>query len=476
MSRQRNGSAATCPTSTGSSYPHGLQQAMAELLEGELGQARSPDDKIVWTPLLLAMSAILVAFDSARSLGERLSRVCSTLSLWFKDLTIGGTYQGWAKALERLDELPAHIAQHLRARGRALAGERFWARDGQVAFVVDGTRIDCPRTCANKRALHRGGKKGTGPQLYLTVLYHVGTGLPWAWQIGRATADERKHLRRMLKLLPKGSLVIADAGFVGYALWREVRRYGLHILIRGGANLHLIKGLKCVRREGAQSVYLWPENQRGNTPLSLRLIQRARLNRKKKAAGASRGRAKAARQKKSGKNAGKKGKSKSSKWLWLVTDLSAEQLSDAAASRLYALRWEVEVFFRSFKQTLAKRKMCSRTPERARRELEWSLLGLWIAQWLTVRAIVAKGHDPLSWSCAQVLRVLRQATDVAICETSRLSKQLGQCQKDRYKRHGSKASHGGPNKKTDHPPGDPDIRLATEAEIVKAKKNMRKVA
>jgi hypothetical protein len=464
MSCQRNGSATHCSAPACSSYPHGLQQAMAQLLESELGPAPSPDNKTVWTPLLLAMSAILVALDSARSLGERLGRVCSTLGQWFSDLSIGSTYQGWVKALGRLDELPAHIAEHLRARGRVLAGERFWARNGQVAFVVDGTRVDCPRTGANKKALHRAGKKGTGPQLYLTVLYHVGTGLPFAWQIGRATADERKHLRRMLKLLPKGALVIADAGFVGYALWREVRRYELHILIRGGGNLHLIKGLKCAGREGAQSVYLWPENQRGKAPMALRLIQRKRA-----------GKAKACKAKGAGKIQ-KKAKGKSRKSLWLVTDLSAQELSDAAAGRLYTLRWEVEVFFRSFKQTLARRKMCSCTPEHARRELEWMLLGLWVAQWMTVRAIVEKGHDPLSWSCALALRVLRQSADAVSQNNSDLTQRLGECRKDKYQRHSSKTSHRGPNKKTDKPPGDPKIRPATPEEIIKARKVKRDAA
>ena len=66
------------------------------------------------------------------------------------------------------------------------------------------------------------GRKKTGPQLALTVLYHMGTGLPWAWRTGPGTDAERAHLRSMLATLPSGSLLVADAGFTGYDLLRTL--------------------------------------------------------------------------------------------------------------------------------------------------------------------------------------------------------------------------------------------------------------
>src|SRR5207244_2241671 len=37
-------------------------------------------------------------------------------------------------------------------------------------------------------------KKATSPQLWLTLLWHVGSGLPWAWRTGPSGASEREHL------------------------------------------------------------------------------------------------------------------------------------------------------------------------------------------------------------------------------------------------------------------------------------------
>ena len=78
-----------------------------------------------------------------------------------------------------------------------LAGP-FWRRDGWVAFSADGTRIELPRTVDNEKAFGCAGRDKTGPQLQLTSLYHMGTGLPWAWRIGAGTESEQVHLRRMV--------------------------------------------------------------------------------------------------------------------------------------------------------------------------------------------------------------------------------------------------------------------------------------
>jgi len=452
--RRRTGRPTPC-------YAHPLGRAMADLPGPALGRSdgRPPDRRTTcWTPLLLACSAVLAAWESARSLGERLAAACATLDRMFPGggRLGGASYQGWAKALARAgDDLHRRVAARLRdlTREAGVRG-RCWVRDGQLAFAVDGTRVDVPRTAANRRALRRAGRRGTGPQLYLTVLYHVGTGLPWAWEVGRSTADERRHLRRMLGLLPAGALLVADAGFVGYDLLCTLRRRGLHFLVRAGSNAHLLTGLACAgrRREGRQAAYLWPGGdrrpgrRRRSSPLPVRLVRVARAGRRRERNGA-RARSKVA---------------------WLVTDLPARRLPDAAAGRLYALRWGVEVFFRSFKQKLGRRRMCSRTPARARRELHWSVVGLWVAQLLTARAVVAAGRGLPSWSVAAAMRVLRAAARGGVTGRS-LASRLAACRGDAYRRTRPKAAHAWPHKKTDRPPGAPNVRPATPAEVLQAK-------
>jgi hypothetical protein len=69
-------------------------------------------------------------------------------------------------------------------------------------------------------------KPGTGPQRLLTMLFHLATGLPWAWQRGRGDESERGHLEAMASLLPIKTLLVADAGYVGYEmlLYRSLKQ------------------------------------------------------------------------------------------------------------------------------------------------------------------------------------------------------------------------------------------------------------
>ena len=85
------------------SYAHPLGRAMAELLEPLLGGPRpAADRRACWSPFVLACSAVLVAWESARTLGERLAAACQTLDAMIPGVRLGGaTYQGWAKALAR---------------------------------------------------------------------------------------------------------------------------------------------------------------------------------------------------------------------------------------------------------------------------------------------------------------------------------------------------------------------------------------
>src|SRR4029453_634829 len=114
-------------------------------------------------------------------------------------------------------------------------------------FAADGSRLECPRTAANEAGLGCAGKRKTGPQLFLTTLWHMGTGLPWAFRIGPGTASERRHLEAMLPELPRQALVIADAGFTGYDLYRRLLAAQMNFLLRVGANVQLLRKLGSVR-------------------------------------------------------------------------------------------------------------------------------------------------------------------------------------------------------------------------------------
>src|SRR5260370_1032067 len=66
------------------------------------------------------------------------------------------------------------------------------------------------------RAEQSRAKKANNPQIWLTIMWHVATGLPWDWRTGPSNSSERDHFRQMTAALPDGALVAGDAGFVGY--------------------------------------------------------------------------------------------------------------------------------------------------------------------------------------------------------------------------------------------------------------------
>lgn len=313
---------------------------------------------------------------------------------------------------------------------------RYWKRCGQCAIAVDGSRIEAPRTAANELGLGCAGRDKTAPQVFLTTLWHMGWGLPWDFRLGPGTSSELRHLEQMLPDLPQGALLVADAAFAGYELCARVLQAGRSFLLRVGSNRELLSGLGYTARERRGVVYLWPTKFRHQPPLVLRLIK------------LSRGR----------------------ETIYLVTNvLDAAKLSDREASTLYEMRWGVEVFFRSYKQTLNRRTVKSRTPATALAEVAATVLGLWLLGMLAGKRLAARGVDPLHWSAAKARDAVRQAMRAPLAGPRRglcrqfnnLNHALAHAWRDHYQRRCQKAARRYPRKKRERPPGPPKIKQAT---------------
>lgn len=383
-----------------------------------------------------------MAWDDGQTLSDRWGHICDLMRRARPHWNIGRSYAGFADALLRESpRLSAALKQKFRqVMQHDLADQ--WQREGWVAFAVDGTRLETPHTTANAEGLSRAGREKTGPQVYLTTLYHLGTGLPWDYRLGPGTDSERTHLQEMVAELPVRSLLVADAGFAGYPLFQRLLREGHSFLIRVGANQTLLTelGYCCQEQDGLVSV--WPETAMRNAqhPLLLRLIRLP----------------------------GKKHE------VCLLTNiLNAEELTDQQAKRFYQLRWGEEVFFRSCKQTLQRARLKSRTPATCRAEAEWTLLGVWLMGLMSVRRITAGGGDPLQWSVAASRTALRHGirstADHLSRDCSSLAHALAHALKDTYQRLCRKSSRNYPRKKYDKPPSVPHIKSASKKQRQRAK-------
>jgi len=157
----------------------------------------------------------------------------------------------------------------------------------------------------------------------------------------------------------------------------------------------------------------------------------------------------------------------------LLTNIFDEnRLSRQQANEFYRLRWGVELFYRSFKQTLDQRKLRSRAPAQSREELHWSLTALLLLSLMSVQALVQKNIDPLRLSVAGALRTIRQAMTCYRCwrYCGDLRVRLIHALKDDYRRNGPKQARDWPHKKNEPPPGAPKIRPAKPNEILCAKR------
>lgn len=433
-----------------------------------------------WKPRMLAVAAFLWATSELPSLTDRFDEARKIVNKIFRwQPPAGATYQGFMKMLrKRHADLLLAITPRVRAQMKEVLPQQ-WELVGYVVFAADGSRIEVPRSEAmedafspqrkknkkkkrGKRGRGRGktsgksqagkkqsaesiAKKGNSPQMWLTLLWHVGTGLPWAWRSGPSDSSERGHLEELLAEMPINSLITADAGFVGYDFWNTILNAGHHFVIRVGSNVKLLKQLGYARQHD-HTVYLWPDAaaKKKQPPLVLRLIVI---------------------------HDGKKP-------LYLVTNLTRSQLSDRQAARIYEARWGVELFFRTFKQTFGCRKLRSRSPENGQLELDWSLLALWCICLLGQRELAQSGKDPTRLSAATAIKAFQSTLrEYRVRPESRaegLWEKLRGAVLDDYERTKSKTSRNYPRKKKRHAIGAPTITQASKQQINAAKELKQK--
>ena len=301
-----------------------------------------------------------------------------------------GSYNGMLNALVRYrTEIQRWIVGRIRERLPEVQPDDF--RHGRWAvFAIDGSRGSAPRTRDNEQAFQsptygRGQtakyrrKKTKGmrrrnnrgkppapprPQVWMTVVDHLRSNIPWGWKLGPGNASERQHGREMFAELsfPDDTLFVGDAGFVGYEFWRSILQAGHQFVVRVGGNINLIEGLEPseVLADGSRLVHCWPATAGvKHPPLKLRLIE-IQLGDKRAAL------------------------------LTGVSDPSA--LSVGEAKVIYEDRWSIELGYRDLKQTFGKRELRSRTPARVLAELDAALMA--VAVMRTGRSIRGVRRSP----------------------------------------------------------------------------------
>jgi hypothetical protein len=464
MMTRKNSSAGTQGPQTNGDA---LRRAVNWIVDESIFRDLKLHGNVSWTAVQLVCLAVFWVWSPESSLVAAAQAAIETVTAIFGGAAVQ-SYQALTGALKTYTcQLLPVLWRRLHDR-MADCSDGSWRTGLWLALAVDGSRVGAPRTWKNeqrfcKPATKRGKKKGknakkrsrhanrkrdsasrkkshydpqpVGPQMWLTLIWHIGLRIPWCWKVGPSYSSERDHLLEMLaqQKFPEFTLFCGDAGFVGYDFWRGIADRDHHFLIRVGSNVRLLKQLGYARERNG-IVYCWPNAamKKKQLPLVLRLLH------------FHDGRGE----------------------VYLVTNvLTKKDLTDAQASEIYRRRWGVEVQFRSFKQTFGRSKLRSRTPDCAEIELHWSLIGLWMLQLLAIKEQTAAGEPADHTSLATVLRIVRSM----MCRESRvpprgkgLPEQLAAAQIDDYERHSKKKSRNYPRRKEEPSAGKPQIRTATQ--------------
>jgi hypothetical protein len=354
----------------------------------------------------------------------------------------GTSFTGFEKAVAKLP-MPVlrALAAAIRGRVEAIFGER-WKVGNFIPFGCDGTRQACPRTEELERRLGTGGKEGSSPTIWNTSIVHLTLGFPFCWRLGKGgKASERSHLIHMLSWLPRLALIVADAGYVGYEVTATMIQANVFFLIRMSSMATFYSETNeplDAFREGI--VYYWPKTQQdqGKPPIRGRLmrIRSCRHNVD----------------------------------VWLFTNVEdPRQLPLETAATCYRWRWENEGFFRTYKRTLRKVTLMSRSVRQVHREAEASMIAtqLLLCQGALAMPVPKKGNLPVMCSPRGVLLEARRDISSRKEPKKPFSERIARAQRERRERTSAKQKREWPRRKPHTPPHPPALLTLTDEQKIK---------
>ncbi len=391
-----------------------------------------------WRTQPLVLTLLVMTWCCGDSQAERFeiakgfTAVCLT-----KRRRPGRTVAGFQKALASLPLLVLRVlAAGVRRRLLSLLD---LVSDGLVVFGCDGSDLEAPRVAELERRLDPPLKNNGVPHVWVTALVHLRTGLLWAWRLGKGYNRERSHLQALLPTLPAAALVVADAGYNGYDMAQALLAAGVNFLIRASAKDTLYtEAALALRHFSDGEVLYWPHTARakGRPPLPLRLLRlRGRKRRRD---------------------------------VWLLTNVrEAQRLSLEQAGRYYRWRWENEGLFRTYKRTLAKMKLTSRTVRLIHREAEGSLLALQLLLAQGLRALPRRQPQGRPERCSprKVLLAIRDVIlgRIGARQARPFRRRLARALREERRRTSAKVKRVWPRKYKNHKaPRPPKFLVLTE--------------
>jgi hypothetical protein len=359
----------------------------------------------------------------------------------------GASCSGFEKAVAKL---PMPVLRALAAAIRGRVETIFsaqWKLGSFIPFGCDGTRQTCPRTEELERRLGTFGKEGSSPMVWNTSIVHLMLGFPFCWRFGKGgKASERSHLISMLRCLPAAALIVADAGYVGYEVAAAMVLANVAFLIRMSSHATFYTEADEPMNEFREGIaYYWPKTQQdeGKPPICGRLM-RIHSDRHKVD-------------------------------VWLFTNVKDQtKLSLETAGTCYRWRWENEGFFRTYKRTLKKVALTSRTVRLVHREAEASMIAtqLLLCQGAWAMPKPQKNEFPVMCSPRGVLLEIRRDI-VGRRQSKPFTERIALAQRERRPRISAKQKREWPRRKPHAPPHPPKLLKLTRKQKAKIHRHLQ---
>lgn len=262
-----------------------------------------------------------------------------------------------------------------------------WYRDLRLV-AVDGTTFDLPDTEGNaafygRPGTGRGQGRGAYPQARVAALVECGTHAVFAAEAGPLSQGETVLARRLFGRLSAGILLLADRGFLGFALWRAAAATGADLLWRARSNA-ILPVLASFDDGSYLSQITAADDRKRTNPITVRVIEY---------------------------NLGPRGKD-NTVYRLVTTLLDPEAAPAAELAALYAERWEIESTLDEIKTHLGGPRpvLRSQHPQGAEQEIFAFLLVHHALRDLMHQSAHRAGRDPDRISFTRTLHVVRRQT------------------------------------------------------------------
>jgi hypothetical protein len=220
--------------------------------------------------------------------------------------------------------------------------------------------------------------------------------IPLAWITARANTNERPLLKRLVHKLRQGDLLLIDNGFYSWTLFALLRQAGCGFIIPLAKNTTP----RIVRRLGPHDYLVEVTDSHTKATMTLRLVYVYRRGFRRRRL--------------------------------LTSLLEPQKYTAAELAHLYHLRWDIETFYRDFKETLQARTWHCQSPDTFAKELAMHMIAVVLIRGVMLEAATTRRLPPARLSFARALteaRVFLQRTIGAesIAATGALAEFVSQC-------------------------------------------------